>query len=366
MIRIGHFCLGAVVTALATSFGCLFSPVDYSVTGGQGGTSTTMASTSAGGAGGSHPCSPTAPCTDESAKVCDGSGICVECAAADDCEMGLTPSCDVVNHTCISCSDGKQNGDETGIDCGGACPNCNGATCGTPADCRSMVCADGVCCDKDCSTSCNACAVPGKVGECTPVTKGFEDVGCAGPGKACNGDGVCADPASKKKVGESCSNDGECYAGACNGMCRLPEFAPCAENAECSSLRCVANVCTGCSMNSDCVSKICSMASSRCLIPDGGVCLSDSECSGSVCNSTRRLCGQALGAQCANGSDCATRYCNAMDKCAPCSPATQAADCAGQTCDPTGNCRLPTGAPCTASTQCTSNKCSTTFPAKCQ
>ena len=46
-----------------------------------------------------------------------------------------------------SCGDGVQNGDERGVDCGGACgANCGlGAPCGSGGDCAFGVCASGKC-----------------------------------------------------------------------------------------------------------------------------------------------------------------------------------------------------------------------------
>jgi len=43
-----------------------------------------------------------------------------------------------------TCSDGKKNGNETGIDCGGSCPRCaDGQGCLSRDDCASGVCATG-------------------------------------------------------------------------------------------------------------------------------------------------------------------------------------------------------------------------------
>jgi hypothetical protein len=39
------------------------------------------------------------------------------------------------------CSDGMQNGDETGVDCGGSCLLCDGAPCKDAAQCKSNKCA---------------------------------------------------------------------------------------------------------------------------------------------------------------------------------------------------------------------------------
>src|SRR5262249_27765003 len=45
-----------------------------------------------------------------------------------------------------SCTDGVQNGSETAVDCGGACPGCDvGMPCTVNTDCRSGHCAQGTC-----------------------------------------------------------------------------------------------------------------------------------------------------------------------------------------------------------------------------
>ncbi len=301
--------------------------------------------------------------TNNKAKVCDGMGACVECTANAACTMGMTPSCDLVTHTCISCSDGLQNGAETGKDCGGLCPKCIGDPCGQGAECRSLTCSDAVCCDAACIGSCVACDLPGEVGKCSPVPKGLGDVQCIGGIKACDGSGICASGVTGK-AGAGCVNDGDCYSSACNGVCRLANFAPCIEDAECASLHCKANVCTACSFAGDCASSQCTAG--RCLNPGGGICNDNSDCADGTCDTTTHLCGKSLGATCLNGSDCATHYCNAMNKCAACSVATQATDCASQLCDAVGSCLLLKDAPCTADPQCASGTCNKTFPSRCQ
>ncbi|MBI4704415.1 MAG: hypothetical protein HY744_25195 [Deltaproteobacteria bacterium] len=64
-------------------------------------------------------------CTDDQGQVCDGKGKCV-----------LPP-----------CQNGKLDGQETDIDCGGpSCPSCGvGKTCGKGSDCASGVCTAGTC-----------------------------------------------------------------------------------------------------------------------------------------------------------------------------------------------------------------------------
>jgi hypothetical protein len=45
-----------------------------------------------------------------------------------------------------TCNDGKKNGSETDVDCGGRCKRCSvGKTCSTRDDCTTALCVGGVC-----------------------------------------------------------------------------------------------------------------------------------------------------------------------------------------------------------------------------
>jgi hypothetical protein len=47
---------------------------------------------------------------------------------------------------CVSCSDGLEDGDETGVDCGGShCLKCTGETCMGYSECKSQDCKQGTC-----------------------------------------------------------------------------------------------------------------------------------------------------------------------------------------------------------------------------
>ena len=58
-----------------------------------------------------------------------------------------------------TCSDGFQNGRETGIDCGGGtCPRCAaGLSCAVRNDCAGALCTDGTC--QTCSANPNSCGI---------------------------------------------------------------------------------------------------------------------------------------------------------------------------------------------------------------
>ena len=147
-------------------------------------------------------------------KVCDGTGSCVDCINDGDCD-GSYAYCN--DNDCISCSDGEQNGDEAGIDCGGSkCAPCAGGLCASQADCMTGTCVDGYCCDSVCDQPCKACNLNGKVGKCSSLPFGAEDTGVCEGTKACNG----ASALCLLKDGQPCMNDSQCLNNACvSGMC---------------------------------------------------------------------------------------------------------------------------------------------------
>ncbi|RVU40728.1 DUF4215 domain-containing protein [Lujinxingia sediminis] len=99
-----------------------------------------------------------------------------------------------------TCFDGVQNGDEAGIDCGGACGLCQtGASCNVNEDCASALCQNKVCIAPHCAndvqdgdesdTDCG--------GSCSPCSTGEQcasDADCGG--FTCSADSTCDIPAS--------------------------------------------------------------------------------------------------------------------------------------------------------------------------
>lgn len=313
-------------------------------------------------------------CASNGGKVCDGAGNCVKCVTNGDCTAGASPSCDLATHTCVSCSDNIQNGSETGIDCGGACPTlCIGTACTNDAQCKSAHCADGVCCDNGCTTTCKACNVPGNEGVCTTLSAGLQDIGVCTGTSVCDGTSggaSCDNLSGKRKNGDPCVANSDCFNSTCSaGLCRLPIGQPCSDDVQCRSLHCANNVCAACVNNSDCSTAECDIANSRCKAPNGTPCSVTSDCkSNSVCNSiTTSLCGQFSGA-CNGDQDCSSYNC-VNNSCIMCTTADggtgQDPNCASSTCLNGGVCALPTGAYCVGSFDCASQSCSG-FPKKCQ
>lgn len=135
---------------------------------------------------------------DETDVDCGGA-VCNDCAngklclGAGDCVSGV---CSGNPQTCQvpTCSDSVKNGNETGVDCGGAtCPSCvNGQPCNANSDCMSMFC-----------NAAKLCAMP----TCNDMAKnGMEtDVDCGGP--------TCPDCAN----GKTCASGADCVSTFCYG-----------------------------------------------------------------------------------------------------------------------------------------------------
>ena len=150
---------------------------------------------------------------------------------------------------CESCNDGIQNGDETGIDCGGSCEAC--ATCDdgvqngdeTGVDCGGS-CAACISCDDgiqngdetgvDCGGSCEACAT------CEDGVQNGDETGidCGGSCAACIScdDGVQNGDETGVDCGGSCEACATCDDGVqngdetgidCGGSCAPCETGPC-------------------------------------------------------------------------------------------------------------------------------------------
>lgn len=195
------------------------------------------------------------------------------CVIDDDCSSG---SCDqgvccagACTATCRSCVAGTGacqlvsnaddpsscKGDNT-CDATGACKKKRGRACAGPIDCASGFCVDGVCCDRACSGTCEACDGP-TPGTCTTIPgKPHGTRACATDGTACGGacSGTVADrctfPDATTGCGASCA-DGVRNAGACDtkGACILQGPRPCPGNYACLDDKACR---TTCSTNAEC------------------------------------------------------------------------------------------------------------------
>lgn len=148
---------------------------------------------------------------------CSGCGAGLVCLADTDCASGV---CTLNRCVAPSCSDGARNGEETDVDCGGSCPPCEvQATCvdglvnggETDVDCGGPCgpCADGAACVHDADCAASSCSD----GRCGAL--------CSGPLLACGSACVDArfDPMNCGGCGMTCGSGLACLLGQCLPAC---------------------------------------------------------------------------------------------------------------------------------------------------
>jgi hypothetical protein len=292
-------------------------------------------------------------CTQNGGKKCDGGDSCVQCLDDGDCAAGDT--CDTASKICVGAlkDDGQQ--------------------CTTGTQCKSGECADGVCCDKPCDGSCEACNLAGTEGDCSPVKNAADADTCAKDEKSgdcavepctCDASGVC-----KQLDGTACAGGTQCESGQCvDGVCCATACGSCqrcdATPGTCTSVTNGpdADTCDGDSMSDPCKVLPCSC-------DGGGVCKQTQN--GSACT----MSTQCLSGHCKDGVCCATACTGACQTCAAtpgtctsvtngpdddtCDANSASAPCANVpcSCDGGGACKQENGTACTMPTQCLSGKC---------
>ena len=229
-------------------------------------------------------------------KPC-GAGNCIPmgaCCADSDCPG-----------TCKACSGGScatvTNADDSDscpgtCDGTGACKAKQGQTCQTGSGCvAGTTCApDGYCCNSPCTSSCQACDIPGFLGVCTSVASGpphGNRVLCTGVGTACGGvcankpDGTCSYPSSATACGgaKACTSGTTAGGGACNGggQCASPATMSCPNGCNTAGTDCL--VCGAGSVA--CNGLCCSVGQSCC----GGGCV-DTNSNPAMCGSSCTVC----------------------------------------------------------------------------
>ncbi len=342
-----------------------------------------------------------------------GGGTCPPCAdkrlckVPSDCTSGICRAPMYGPQICIedTCYDGKQDNNESDVDCGVVCTTlcAAGQHCGTNADCASGGCdnattlcvsdpcvdqhKDGTETDIDCGGTCatkcqnaQACRVGG---DCVSDVCSINQVCVANihldgyvdgneTDVDCGGDAPNGCP-----LGEGCKVGSDCASGGtCNALtlrCVVPGCTDNVKNGNESSVDCggapfngiACSRCgngKGCNTGSDCASGFCSgdgaCVASLCYdgVKDGSE--TDVDCGGSHCSAR---C--AAGASCGTGADCASGLCNAAtQKCV-------ASECADGTKDGTetdvdcgGSCstKCAVNKTCAAATDCASGLCNPT------
>jgi hypothetical protein len=191
---------------------------------------------------------------DGGGPVGDGGGATVD-SGPDGCGAGKARKCDVgegcgVDGDCASrncaggvcksasCTNGKIDGTETGIDCGGSCADkCDGAACAANGECKSRVCDAGKCAAKGTKT----CGV-GTANLCVNGTICEQDLDCATD--YCSG-AICSpvDAASKSDGRRDAGETGVDCGGAIAASQPCPGNQACKVDADCQGL-CKNNVCS--------------------------------------------------------------------------------------------------------------------------
>jgi len=249
----------------------------------------------------------------------DGQG----CAGPADCAGGKcnTKVDPPVCGSGPSCTDGELNGSETDVDCGGACPEkcVQGETCEGDDDCATKLC--------DVEADAPVCAKPASCSD--GEQNGDEtDVDCGGSCTA-----GCA-------LGQGCGVDGDCDGSVCDTeavapICVAPISCSDGElNGDETDVDCGGSCpggCVdgkGCQTGSDCKSALCAEDASPKL------CIAAPTCSDGIQNSdeTDVDCGGGCPTECANGQgcshagDCVSGKCGTPEQPLVCSPAANCSD----------------------------------------
>jgi hypothetical protein len=287
---------------------------------------------------------------DETGVDCGGS--CPDrCALGDRCEVdadcaeGLSCRLEI----CVepSCEDDVVNGDETAVDCGGTCPGCpDGAACSVGADCQSRVCGD----DDTCSA---------------PVCNDEQQNGNE-TGVDCGGD--CPQDCP---TGAGCDRNTDCQSGVCRTQACGAGLTSCCQAPSCND-----GVRNGGESDVDCGTQQCGDCAlgERCQL--GGQCQTN-QCTDGVCTNNptcddNQQNGNETGVDCGGGcapcpdlsacnqpADCVNNNCDARGICISCGDAVQdgtesGVDCGGT--DPACR-RCNGGERCTSNTDCVNQFC---------
>jgi hypothetical protein len=266
--------------------------------------------------------------------TCDANGVCqtngVQCAAGaacvgDDIVGTCAPDCGILgrlDHQLCSpkhwCS--RATGDASKATCeprhpGGSsctaaeqcasnqcvsyqCTGAQGDPCASDADCSlplGLKCADGYCCNSQCTAICEACNLDGHEGDCRAVDGDPADGHgyCPGAGTECGA--KCRgsrDSCLFPKLGEPCGAGTTCdnvtatqsgHMCTAAGECKPQTGVPCTPYSVCAN----ANECLRrCASSKDCVAThYCDHARAECTpkLADGAACANASECRSEHC-----------------------------------------------------------------------------------
>ena len=182
------------------------------------------------------------------ARACDGVGHCqaVNPARCDpflcDGNLACKTSCTVATTTTDCLAPNSCNGTTCG-------KKPTGASCAVAGECNSGFCSQSTCCDKDCSGTCQSCALAGKVGTCSLIPAGTAPAvasQCLNQGtQTCGTDGTCdGSGACRRFASGTVCVAGGCATGATSvqprlcdgaGVCLTSATATCAGGFNCNT-----------------------------------------------------------------------------------------------------------------------------------
>lgn len=324
----------------------------------------------------------------------DCGGKCWPCSAGQGC--GNENDCE--SHVCnaglclqATCSDGRLNQDEADVDCGATltpCPACRaGGACTSNENCESKLCVEGKCKAATCSDAVQN-------GDEGGVDCGGASCKKCGPGSSCLKDTDCASEACRAGacVAAACNDgvkNGDESATDCGGSCpKCIENTACNTDRDCTTDFCYASLCKKATCDdkiknqgesdTDCgdprnycpkcaATQICS-DSSQCLSGNcvAGYC-AERTCSDHVKNGLEGDvdCGSACGNLCADGAtcremtDCTSKVCDLDGRCAvaTCGDAVKNGLETDKNCG--GNCqaKCSVGQGCSINADCQENSC---------
>ena len=215
-------------------------------------------------------CSGASSCQDGACSA----GLCSSACAADgDCPAGDTCAASVcspalaVGSACSrpgQCADGICYAD-------GTCGTPTGQHCNTAVDCRSQICAFGVC-SNNCGASADCLNAEYCAGGGICAAQQLNDASCTDAGQcltaACSV--VAASGACGHANGDACASDAICRSEVCyaaDQRCGLPRQQRCAAAPQCRSFRCDAGLCAECGSDTDCPGSRCDLHSGTCGQP---------------------------------------------------------------------------------------------------
>jgi hypothetical protein len=279
------------------------------------------------------------------------------CSAATQCASGICTAGACVDP---NCTDGKRDGTETAVDCGGTCGACaDGLACVVGGDCTSGVC----------NATTKTCAVPTATDGVKNGSETDTDCGDTGVGED--------DHAPPCGDGKSCKKASDCANNECgvNDICTPASCMDGIKNGTETGLDCggECNPCVdglGCAVNADCTSKSCDLAGTKLCLPPTAT---DGITNG---NETDKDCGSGGTGEkdnapacpdhdmCVTGADCIDLVCTAGTcAAATCSDGLKNGSETGTDCGNgliTGCAACADGLGCTANSDCTSLSCDTT------